>query len=275
MWRSRVFVAIMTRYITYVLLLTSFTSFGQVKHPKKKSKTPTVLLDSNHGKDLYEYFTILDTNYLKYKLPDTFSKPAKWLENEKERNGEFRIDYFSPYPDSFKLLTALSYIDTAKEFDKVCKAKSWCIDNFKTCFPLLVARLSYKEKIGLINTADLIIGDRMSTGDLAFYGHGGFVNEDLFTIAGRASWILNDLTGEEFASVHGRLTKEEAENYKALWIKYIQTLKGQTLSDTINSLKDYSHNYLELLFNKRDIDSRIVGCGLGGSCIIRLKTKVE
>ena len=217
--------AMITRYITYILLLTSFGSFGQINHPKKKSKATTVLLDNRHGKDLYEYFTILDTNYLRYKLPDTFSKPAKWLQKEKERNGERRLDYFRPYPDSFKLSTALSYIDTAKEFDKVCKAKSWCIGNFKTCFPFLVARLSYKEKIGLTNTADLIIGDRMGTGDLIFYGHGGFVNEDLFTIAGRASWILNDLTGEEFASVHGRLSKEEAQNYKVLWIKYIKSLK--------------------------------------------------
>ena len=30
---------------------------------------------------------------------------------------------------------------------------------------------------------------------------------------------------------------------------------AQTLSDTINSLKDYSHNYLDLLFNKKNIDS--------------------
>jgi hypothetical protein len=215
----------MIRYITFILILASFTSFGQIKHPKKKSKTLTISLDSRHGKDSYEYFTILDTNYLKYNLPDTFSKPVKWLENEKERNGEWRLDYFSPYPETFKLATALSYIDTAKEFDKVCKAKSWCINNFKVCFPFLVARLSCKKKIGLTNTADLIIWDRMSTGDLAAYGHGGFVNEDLFTIAGRASWILNDLTGEKFASVHGRLTKKESENYKVLWTKYIQALK--------------------------------------------------
>lgn len=34
-----------------------------------------------------------------------------------------------------------------------------------------------------------------------------------------------------------------------------QASYGQTLRDTINFLKDYSHGYLEYMFNKRNIDS--------------------
>ena len=82
-----------------------------------------------------------------------------------------------------------------------------------------------KKKVGLINTADLIIWDRISTGDLEFYGHGAGMQEDIFTIAGRASWILNELTGEEFAVVHGSLSDEQAEEYKRQWKGYIDKLK--------------------------------------------------
>jgi trehalose-6-phosphate synthase len=85
----------------------------------------------------------------------------------------------------------------------------------------LIARLSDKRKIGLNNTADLIIGDRIGTGDLKFYGHGSWISEDVFTIAGRASWILNQLTGENFAEVHSNLSPQDAENFKKRWNDYI------------------------------------------------------
>ena len=132
--------------------------------------------------------------------------------------------YGSSYPDTFDLQDALALIDTATDLS-FRSAKSWCIKNYKQAFPYLVARLSDKRKIGLKNTADLIIWDRIGTGDLQFYGHGGAITEDVFTVAGRASWILNQLTGEEFAVVHGNLTQEEAEKFKELWIKYVDKLK--------------------------------------------------
>ncbi len=88
-----------------------------------------------------------------------------------------------------------------------------------------ISLFSGKRKIGLTNTADLIIGDRIASGDLEFYGHGGVITEDIFTIAGRACWILNQLTGENFALVHGDLSKQQAEKFKHLWTEYISKLK--------------------------------------------------
>jgi hypothetical protein len=71
----------------------------------------------------------------------------------------------------------------------------------------------------------LIIWERIGSGDLKFYGHGGGMQEDIFTIAGRASWILNELTGEEFAVVHCSMTEVQANEYKRLWTEYIIELK--------------------------------------------------
>jgi hypothetical protein len=40
-----------------------------------------------------------------------------------------------------------------------------------------------------------------------------------------------------------------------VFILFTQVSYGQTTQDTVNFLKEYSHSYLEYLFNKRDIDS--------------------
>jgi hypothetical protein len=90
-------------------------------------------------------------------------------------------------------------------------------------FPHLICRLSNKTKIGLVNTADFIIWDRIRSGELKFYGHGGGMQEDIFTIAGRASWILNWMTGESFASVGIELTPALAKEYQEAWVQYIQS----------------------------------------------------
>jgi len=211
-----------------IIMLCPTISSGQKKTVKKNqldSITPLIKQPKNYHKDTNTYFTIKDTNFSKYSLPDIFTKPKNWIKVEESRNGELGEWYGNTYSDSFNLQDALNTIDNEKELSKICSAKSWCLKNYKQAFPYLVVRLSNKKKIGLINTADLIIGDRIYTGDLKFYGHGGTVDEDIFTIAGRASWILNEITGEDFAVVHANLTKEDAEKFKVLWRDYLNTLK--------------------------------------------------
>ncbi len=176
------------------------------------------------GVDNNAYFVIPDTDYTLYRLPEKLIKPEKWLEMDKQR-AESNFFYFTPYYSaSMDLTTALSFIDSAKQFNQVLEGISWCIYHYDETFPFLVARLSNKTKIGLKNTADLIILGRMDTGDLRFYGHGGVIREDLFTIAGRASAALNQITGESFAVVNPDLTKEAALNFKQLWLEYITKL---------------------------------------------------
>ncbi len=175
------------------------------------------------------YFNIIDTNYSMYKLPSgSFKKPVKWKEKHNQRNESskgYSVGYFSRfYPDSMDLNDALSIIDSAQEFYLIRDAISWCIYNSEEAFPYLIARLSDKRKIGLTNSADLIIVDRIATGDLKFYGHGGFMREDLFTVAGRVSAALNEITGEEFAVVHANLSEKQAMEFKQLWVEYLSKL---------------------------------------------------
>jgi hypothetical protein len=180
--------------------------------------------DAAVKRDTFKYFSIPDTNYDNYKLPPVFKKPEHWTNADHNRKGWAGESYGNSYPDFFILDNALKIIDTETDFLLVRSAKSWCLAHYEQAFPYLVTRLSDKRKIGLKNTADLIIWDRMGTGDLEFYGHGGNINEDIFTISGRASWILNQLTGETFAEVHGDFTEEQSAQFKLLWKLYIEGL---------------------------------------------------
>ena len=168
--------------------------------------------------DTFPYFNHQDSLRASYSLPPSFKKPTAWIEEQHE----YRF-YSSNDTLGFSLNSVLEIIDTEQDFWRLCAAKTWCFAHSSEVFPHLICRLSNKTKIGLINTADLIIWDRFRTGELKFYGHGGGMQEDVFTIAGRASWILNWMTGESFASVGIELTPALAKEYQAEWIRYIQT----------------------------------------------------
>lgn len=168
--------------------------------------------------DTFSYFNHQDSLRASYSLTQSFKKPSKWIEAQKE----YRF-YSSNDTLGFSLDSVLEIIDTEKEFWKLCAAKNWCFAHSSEVFPHLICRLSNKIKIGLVNTADLIIWDRIRSGELKFYGHGGGMQEDIFTIAGRASWILNWMTGENFASVGIEMTPALAREYQAAWVRYIHT----------------------------------------------------
>ena len=167
--------------------------------------------------DTFSYFNHQDSARTTYELRPSFKKPIAWIEAEKE----YRF-YSSMDTLGFSLNKVLALLDSAKNFWDLCAAKTWCFAHPYEVFPHLICRLSNKTKIGLTNTADLIIWDRIQTGELKFYGHGGGMQEDIFTVAGRASWILNWMTGEDFASVGIELTPNMAIKYQADWVRYIQ-----------------------------------------------------
>ncbi len=167
--------------------------------------------------DTFSYFNHQDSARTTYELRPSFKKPIAWIEAEKE----YRF-YSSMDTLGFSLNKVLAVLDSAKNFWDLCAAKTWCFAHPYEVFPHLICRLSNKTKVGLTNTADLIIWDRIQTGELKFYGHGGGMQEDIFTVAGRASWILNWMTGEDFASVGIELTPSMAIKYQADWVRYIQ-----------------------------------------------------
>jgi urease gamma subunit len=122
----------------------------------------------------------------------------------------------------------LEKIDTDKEYAHIFAAEYWMAYNYQVMIPELINRLTNKTEVGLVNTADLIIGERIESGDLKFYGHGGVAFDDLYTIAGRASHLLKRVTGMDLGSVSMYSTPadlKKLQNRWGYWLLLLQKAK--------------------------------------------------
>lgn len=165
-----------------------------------------------------------------YFLPEKFSKPIKWKEAE---NRNAIDEQFYCNEDSIEIKNcnqAFNIIDTGKNFCDLYYACKWCKDNYEAAFPRLIKRLTDKTEVGLNSYVDLYITKRSEDGSMSLIMSTGgkpeiHINEDIFTIAGRASWILNEITGENFAIVQPFTSSEKLEQFKQKWIDWIKTLE--------------------------------------------------
>jgi hypothetical protein len=118
----------------------------------------------------------------------------------------------------------LDKIDNEKEYQYLFVAEYWIAFNYQEMIPELINRVTNKKEVGLINSADLIIDDRIKSGDLKFYGHGGVSFDDLFTVSGRANRLLTQITGEDFGHVSMYSTDKQLKELQDLWIAWLQKL---------------------------------------------------
>ncbi len=89
----------------------------------------------------------------------------------------------------------------------------------------LASMITDTSYVGLTNSADLIIPDRLESGDLEFYGHGGIVLDDLFTISGRANHILSLITNSSLGQVRINSDLEYLEKLQCRWETYTRILQ--------------------------------------------------
>lgn len=155
------------------------------------------------------------------KLPDKFKKAIE--EQTSEYNRLFYRDSAKTkhYPASF----ILDKIDSDKEYHYLFLAEYWIAFHYSDIIPELIKRITNKKEIGLVNSADLIIWERVQAKQMKFYGHGGSSNDDLFTIAGRANRLLTQITGEDFGHVSMYSTKEQLETLQKKWIGWLKSLQ--------------------------------------------------
>src|SRR5690606_13355103 len=73
----------------------------------------------------------------------------------------------------------------------------------------LTSQLNNQNVTKLQGTSRLIIWDRITSGDIIFEGKGLVIENDLFTVAGRANQILQNLTGKNFGYVLINSTKDD------------------------------------------------------------------
>jgi hypothetical protein len=85
----------------------------------------------------------------------------------------------------------------------------------------LVAQLTNQSKSVLQGTGRLIIWERITSGEMLFEGKGYQVDDDLFTVAGRANWMLRNLTKKNFGYVRLRTSGDELTKLQQKWTGFL------------------------------------------------------
>lgn len=120
----------------------------------------------------------------------------------------------------------LEKIDNDKDYKYLYIAEYWIAFNYKKMIPELIKRVNNKKEVGLENSFDLIIWERIKNKQMKFYGHGGLSTDDLFTISGRSNRLLTQITGENFGSVSMYSTQQELDKLKSNWTKWLENLQS-------------------------------------------------
>lgn len=127
----------------------------------------------------------------------------------------------------------------------------------QTLLKALAAQLTNNTKADLKATNRLIIWERITSGEIQFEGKGYQVTDDLFTVGGRANWMLRNLSKKNFGYVRPTTSTEDLAKLQQTWLrwlngekvedvqeKYVSTQKGleeirspEALEALINSLK--------------------------------------
>ena len=92
----------------------------------------------------------------------------------------------------------------------------------------LAVQLTNNTKADLKATNRLIIWERITSGEIQFEGKGYQVPDDLFTVAGRANWILRNLTKKNFGYVRPTTSNQELEKLQQTWLRW---LSGEQVDD--------------------------------------------
>lgn len=161
------------------------------------------------------------------KFPNTAKLPAKFQNAIKEQIKEYdRLFYRdSTTTKHYSVPFILDKIDNDSNYHYIFLAEYWIAFHYKNIIPDLIKRVTNKKEVGLVNSADLIIWERVKAKKMQFYGHGGISNDDLFTVAGRANRLLSEITGEDFGHVSMYSTQEQLATLQQKWIKWLKKLE--------------------------------------------------
>lgn len=84
-----------------------------------------------------------------------------------------------------------------------------------------VGQITNGSKVALEKTGRLIIWERIISGEILFEGKGYQCDDDLFTVAGRANWVLRNVTKKNFGFITPASTQAELEQIQKKWNQYL------------------------------------------------------
>ena len=155
-----------------------------------------------------------------FYLPPLTEQCEIWEETQQELHAEF-LRLRDPDEQNGILEMqeeeALSAVTSSSDFVMLMDVRYWVVEGHSDFINDLIPFLTDQTVTGLTNSADVIIFERIGSGNLGFYGHGWVVQDDLFQVAGRASWILSETTGMWFGSVSMTSTPDDLLALQDRW----------------------------------------------------------
>ena len=159
------------------------------------------------------------------QFPDLLVIPANFQKAINEQTAEYtRLIRNDSVVKNYSTIFILQKIDNDSNYGYLFQAEYWIAFHYREVIPELIKRVTVKKEIGLINSADLIIWERVQNKQMKFYGHGGLCDDDLFTIAGRANRLLSVISGEDFGHVSMYSTKEQLVELQNKWVKWLLSI---------------------------------------------------
>jgi hypothetical protein len=118
----------------------------------------------------------------------------------------------------------LEKIDTSPDYNDLYIAEYWIAYNYQAMIPELIKRVSNNTEIGLVESMDLVIPERVASGQMADYPNGQICEDDLFSVAGRANRLLKVITGEDFGDVSMKSSPFALKDLQNKWVEWFKTL---------------------------------------------------
>ncbi|MGH1364800.1 MAG: hypothetical protein ACRBF0_14650 [Calditrichia bacterium] len=157
------------------------------------------------------------------KLSDKMKETIRKQQHEFKRIFQKkRIEYIEFSPEFI-----LNKIDNDPQYHYIFIAEYWMAFNYEMMIPELLKRITDKREVGLIGTTELIISERIKSGDMRFSRIGRLVFDDLFTISGRANHLLQRITGEEFGLVSMYSNEQDLKKLQNRWAYWLLNLKEE------------------------------------------------
>ncbi len=163
-------------------------------------------------------------------MPAGFQKQIKTVNSECKVAYGMRIDNALNEITNYKPDEIRHFIYYEADYEKLFRCPFWmAMDSARFCtfIPELINALTDTTYIGLTNAFDVTIWCRVKTGQLKENTYNYQIDDDVFRVCGRASWILKRLTKNEFGNIRCDTKMENILAIQSKWMKWLNTLKGK------------------------------------------------
>lgn len=163
------------------------------------------------------------------ELPLEFNKQIKVVNKEFIVAYGMRLDSAMRDIRNYNAAYIHDIITKTKDFELIFRTPFWiALDSthYTKFIPELILMLTDTTYIGLENAGGITIWSRMKDNAEVLKQNplNYQIDDDIFTIAGRASWILKRLTKNEFGIVKPNTTQKDLLTIQKQWIKWLNTL---------------------------------------------------